>query len=820
MILLPVEAFALLLLAIGVSTVAGLWTSALLPWDDAARRAGLTRAVGVGIGPFLFGIGGVLALALAPGAANGVHLAFGFAFPAAVGIIARIIGGRRAPAVPVARQPLDFGEKALAMGLALAVIFLFGIVIFVPLTQNDALEYALAARELFAARDLAAYPVFNPATNVTGFFGPWTHPPLYVSLVYLTNVVQGHADTPEAMRVISPWFMLVGARVVYALALYVDRRTALASALVFMAPPLFFLGSASALIDALPVLGFALIVASVVGIRAPPILSGAVTGLLLGLALWTHSQAILFLALAPAGLAIRAGLKGWRALALESVAMIGVALAVGGWPYWRNVEIFGSPVSDNPAVFALTALRWNEYFAIGRGLDNPVAMLQYGVLKGWFAFESYSLVFWGMTVGAVFFLAAQRLSVLPGLILGGARSFAPREMALWTLLSLMLVYLGGVVVSVALGIEHMVKNERYLLVTSPMVAVLCAYGYMRLVDTIGAHRSWSTRSRQLAQALLAAVLVAKLGLLTAYAGVTHNIHRTGFLATHDEKIFNMEQYRPLASLRAGGDESALILSMRPADMFYMPNRMLSYLDERLLPFYAQTNPEAAHATLRELGVKYIHIPDYGLPPLYNSQLHSIVADRAKATLLHAARESQIYLLADAGLRPRGAYELTYPAQPWTRGSYFLLGGRKGFAAISTGQEDYAGGPSIGEGVFRAFHRNTISTLSVGAQNESAPYERALFDRTEELEYRFSFRARGSGLVRVVLDETYKEEDDELRTRVTRLVTFELSDDQPVRDYALRFLVSDAVVNFSITFEHVGLSQLEIERAVVETYERP
>src|SRR5690606_442949 len=114
--------------------------------------------------------------------------------------------------------------------------------------------------------------------------------------------------------------------------------------------------------------------------------------------------------------------------------------------------------SDNPAVFALPSLHWNDYFVINRGLDTPVAMIQYGILKGWFSFEALSITYWGMVVG---FAAV----LVPGggkqalLVASRGSSAISSHGILYLALGLVGVYLAGLIVSVLLGLDLMVKNE-------------------------------------------------------------------------------------------------------------------------------------------------------------------------------------------------------------------------------------------------------------------------------------------------------------------------------------------------------------------------
>src|SRR5438876_320018 len=73
------------------------------------------------------------------------------------------------------------------------------------------------------------------------------------------------------------------------------------------------------------------------------------------------------------------GLKNWKKTLLPILFLCSASLLVGVWPYLNNWAIFGSPISDNPAVFAMPELRWNEYFSYARGLNSWAAKIQYGV---------------------------------------------------------------------------------------------------------------------------------------------------------------------------------------------------------------------------------------------------------------------------------------------------------------------------------------------------------------------------------------------------------------------------------------------------------
>ena len=61
-----------------------------------------------------------------------------------------------------ARVPKQFGEYLLSGLLVLWLVLLLINSIFIPLMQNDPLEYATVARLLYETRELGSYPAINP----------------------------------------------------------------------------------------------------------------------------------------------------------------------------------------------------------------------------------------------------------------------------------------------------------------------------------------------------------------------------------------------------------------------------------------------------------------------------------------------------------------------------------------------------------------------------------------------------------------------------------------------------------------------------------
>jgi hypothetical protein len=849
MIVTSMAAWLALLAVILLASAAGYTLIRLLPWSSAARLAGVPGITGVALAPFLLGGGSVLVLGFLPGSSHTTHLTLvvtGLAVLIALTVWHRgTLGVKKEAATSKV-----FGEYLFSALLALWLLMLFINSIFLPLLQNDALEYATVGRLLYETRALSSYPAINPEQSASGFFGPWTHPPLYVSLIYLTQVIQGHADEPGFMRLIAPWVVTCATLLVLTLGSIISRLTGLIAAVIFLSTPLLFTGADSALIDALPVLGICLVATAILCIEARPVVRGGVVGAALALALWTHSQAVLFLPLTVWAIALQNGRRGLRSTVQETVSLVGVALLFGSWPYWRNLQIFGSLISDNPAVFALPSLDWHGYFATSRGLDNWLAVLQYGLLKGWFSLEAYGWAFWLMILGAMvvfnYFLRPTWWAILCD---GGRKALDPDGQVLWVSLTLVLGYLIGVLASILAGLDLMIKNERYMLVILPFVAILAGYGSQVVLARAATfavsseNSSWKRDALAAAGVAITLVLLLQLFVIAGYYRWRHAPPKIKLTITGTEEIESYRKSELFKSRFRRGLEmfpnisamywvrenlplDALVLSLRPADMYYAQRKMVSYLDERLLPIYKESSPQAAAKMLLDLGVTHLHVPDYGLPVSYNSVLDRIIADPELSRLLHMAGGTQILELrtpVGGEAKPIAFESVDFSPgnHVWTKYLQINLGGRKALNALGvTGETLTKDGASDSALSVPIFHRD-FSTILVNGLGSPLlePRIDSLLQVRGGREYRVRFDLEGRAFIRIwlvqfdarglVLSQSRISEGPE---RIAEIVLNESAGSKCV---SRRFfaLPEAAYVRFGI--EHVGHSKVTVKQAVLE-----
>ena len=775
--------------------------------------------IGFALAPFLFSAGGLFVLAALPGASHTTHLTAALALFALLALagwaVARVRPRQRLP-----HPPLTGHEWFLVAALVLVSAGLGFIATFTPLTQNDSLEYATVGRILFETSTLASYPVLDPEVNSAGFFGPWTHPPLYVAAIYLVEVIQAHAHAPGALRLISPWFLLTAAGVVYSLGALIQREIGLASALIFLSTPLLFLGAATALLDALYVSALALLVAVTCAINARPFVRGAIVGMVIGLGLWTHSVAILYLPLGLAGLVLYRGLSQPRALAQEVFVSILLALLIGGWHYWDNIAVFGTPISDNPLVFALPSLHWDDYFVINRGLSTTAAMIQYGVFKGWFAAEAFGLTYWGFAAGFALLLLTGGLRPFLRAVWSGTSSLGANGVLYFTI-SLMLVYLCGTILSVLLGLDIMVKNERYLLSVQALVAIAAGYGYATLVGFVSrVGRREGEKNIFVIRIGYAALALALFGQSLVFAHHAFGKNQIGFATLGEsfaDKLSKVPEYQLTDYLRNETPTDALVLTLKPADMYYSGRKAVSYLDERLAGFY--TAPDIAHAyrSLKDLGIAFVHVPNYGLPPLYNSALWEILSDHSLSKLAFSTAGGQIYVLEtqdSASVCEAQDRIVTPGAWPWKRQSVIRVGGRKDIVGVSLNESDDLGAQTSELRLpFGLFQRNVVTYLSSGGIFLRDAGAAAARETAVEVEL------EGRGHFTLGIRELRRGNDG--TTEHIREQTgggFELSDKQPSRRYGRRFDLDRQTNEIELVLEQHGHSTLRISSAKVRVCE--
>jgi len=825
---------------VALASWTGLQVSRALLWKEAVYRVRIPLAFGLALAPFLAGFAVMVPMVVLRGASHASHVAVAFGLLIVAGVLAKALARPQGKLLCLSGK--GFGVYLLGGYLLLWILMLGVNAVFLPLLQNDALEYATVGRILFESRDLLSYPAIHPETTSSGFYGPWTHPPLYVALIYLSYVIQGHAHEPGLMRLIAPWFLVTAVCALIALGTLASRRIGLISGILLISTPLLFLGADSALIDALPVSGMVLLLVALVGLQAQQPRYSLTVGAVVGVVLWTHSQAILFIPLMAAVLIFQNGLLRWRS-ALSSVALAtGAALLVGGGYYVRNYFLFGSPISDNPAVFALEKLDWNAYFSYGRGLDHWVAKLQYGIFKGWFSFEAYGLLFWFGAAG--FVLVATKWAPQTKTLIGhGICNLNIREQIYAVCFVLFVIYMAGVVASVLLGSDLMIRNERYQLVSSPLAAVAGGAFLDSLLyyskSKISAPSS-GTLVRNLCLLPIVFLFLYFAALFTIPLTLYRHAHAfldqdpgSGLPDQNESTWTSLSNASPAIALQRiiahSVRMSDTVLSLKPSDMFYGNKRMISYLDPRLLSFYDTSDADSGARLLRDLGITHIHVGDSWIPPYYNSVLTDIISNPTYTTLLAEKGPHKLFILKSqsSGTENVQAIANLSPSDTqWDQQIKISLGGRKALASVPIAPRLFGGGVSVCR--FPLFSRNMSRSL-IYPSSQASPVESMAPLALKPGEYIASFKLRGCGFVRIEMRKSVARSkhsvDEDAQSKATIIGECSLSRNQPFIRLTYRFrMLYKGEVGFELTqsamstiqYAEIRVSQIDSHLSNSET----
>lgn len=820
---------------VALASWSGLQVSRALAWKEAAFKARIPLAFGLALSPFLTGFSVMVPTAIFRGASHEIHLAVAGGLLFALGVFGRGLGVANGKKLSDAKRGLGV---YLLEGFLLLWMGMLGInAVFLPLLQNDALEYATVGRILFESRDLLSYPAIHPETTSSGFYGPWTHPPLYVALIYLSYVIQGDANEPGLMRMIAPWFLVTAVFALITLGRLATRQIGLLSGILLVSTPLLFLGADSALIDALPVAGMVLLLVALVGLQAKQPRYSLTVGSVVGMALWTHSQAILFLPLMAAGLLIQGGLLNLRRTLASVAWAIGAALLVGGGYYLRNYFLWGSLISDSPAVVGIDSSGWRMYFLYARGLDHFFAKLQYGLLKGWFSFEAFGPLFWLGIGGVAAFLCSIPRARLRAVVDEGVNQETGIMQVKWTCLIFFITYFLGIAVSIIIGSDLMIKNERYLLIMAPVMSIfggLLVKKMLRLTLNKISNQKQKTFIRDLNLLFLVVAMVTALAAWF-YLTVFYRWKDLPFIFSQNETeealrplqerswFYKILSFYPNTALAQANafllPKGEPILGLRPADLFYSSQKMTSYLDPSLIYFYSKDEPEKALSELELLKIRYVQMPDYFIPPVSNSTLSKILGNPNQSDLVYNNHGYQIYKLVKQNRNLKETIDLSPGRMPWTKSIRVRWGGRKSLGALQIFSRPQFDGHSSAR--FPFFSRDYSTLLSLGKGGGLGFNSKLEIPRLSgNSEYRLFLKIKGNGYVTIWIKE-FDEfgnspfEKSVLIGKPIRLGDLILAPKQSERDFQRRFKTLPTTSYVRIGIEHHGMSFVEVEKVTLE-----
>ena len=669
---------------LAVASWSGIKLARCVKWTGGTKAKVTPTAFGLAIAPFLLGIAAVVSLAVLPGADRTVHSVASLLLLLGSGAFGARLAVELSPDEHhIDQRTLGWMQVVFALLVIAFAVTLVVLALVVPKNINDALEYLLVSRDLAITRDLwNTYPGLDSSISPSGFFFAWTHPPTFVALQYIlsTPFETGSLGWPSSL--VAPWVTLTNLPLVYMMGERMEREGGVVAMALFIATPLYFLGTVGGLIDPLPVLAVSLIaVVTTIGDvqhnRAP-----IVIGMTTGVALWSHSVSLLFLPIVGAYCVIVFWRSGASEIARKLFAVAVSAVAIGGAPYIRNLLRIGKLASDDPAVLKLPQLEWEAYYDFTRGIDTPMAKLQYGLLKSLFTPEAYGITFALAVLGLALLvrrMVRQRSSLEIAQAVRNQRAtahFVGVGYAAWPV-----AFVIGTAASLAIGTNILIRNERYFLVVLAPSAALAALGFLACTRWFFRQFARARVAKGLVISAIASTGVSALVVLVLFAA------RPLLMASDREDSAGMDRVtlgahthwpnlRAIQWIEDNIPPNSRVLSFRPGDFIYTKVRVMTHLDDKLVEVYGAEDELSAVTKLTALGIGWIHVSDYTPPTAFNSIVGRVLANPSYSSLVYSYAGHQVYRLASSELLLVGQSQRSRAEQVLTRFTIANLGGRK------------------------------------------------------------------------------------------------------------------------------------------------
>lgn len=640
-----------LLIASYLTAAAGLWCMLLpLVRPRAAGDTARLALVALTLGPIALAWVLAQSMRLAPGLAAATHAAIVLM----VVLLPVLVLWRRATAAAAElwRAGLD-APHWYAIGFAALLAVLLGLTVAAfPIYENDALEYATAARHVYEARSAHLYP-FMDSSATNGFYGPWTHPIGYTSLMVWSNIVQGGAA--EAGLIRFPAYYCACATLLLLVSL-AGGLGGVVAALLLVVTPIYLISTVSTAVDPVRVAaGFAAIVLVEMAARlGADAKRGFAGGVGTGLGFFAHSIGVLLIPMAAA-LWLLFGPAGWRArivaIALTAITAIAVVLP----DLVANFHNFNAIIADAPAAWSVPEVRNQEHVRVVRGIATFKEQVLNGPLQGLFGTVYYGVNYWvWLTLLAVTLVYGWRRFGIPAPARWMSLHAAPHVIR-WMTISAALVLMWGAMAFAALLINSVeaVKNYRYALTVLPFLVLFCGLAMaagLRQWEQGGAGlRRWGSLGACALLALAAACSLSVGVFHFTYLAIQYSIPvtrldlgtREALTASRMPSVHVSRQIDEL--LRLGG----CALLFRQADYAFFGTRCYrSYLDHTLVDLYRAKEPDEIAAVLARNDIRVVLVPRDGLAEIYNTGLETFLADPRRSRLVSSWDGTRLFRVGD------------------------------------------------------------------------------------------------------------------------------------------------------------------------------
>lgn len=338
------------------------------------------------------------------------------------------------------------------------IVFLMGLIfikaLWFPIHGNDPLGYARGAQLLYSAKSIAIFP-FTDSSITNGYYAASAHPLGYMSLMVWGYVFQGGIDSPIFIKIISPvytFYTLV--TVSYFIRNQFGLLSGLLGSIILLTTPIYFTQASLCHIDPIRMYSFFVAFLWIAKLFDSKNYGHAIwAGYALGLCLFSHAIGVLALPIACLLVIILGPCSTFLLRFKLSTVLVVIAIGIGGVRYIENYISFGALISDKLEILQLQCIDNEAYIKITRGIFSQYDRVVYGLFKGFTKVDAFGFSYWSFI-----------LSIILGYRLIG------RDVFLKIVVSFLVIFYLMVVLSICIGIDTFIKNDRYIMTVQPFVA--------------------------------------------------------------------------------------------------------------------------------------------------------------------------------------------------------------------------------------------------------------------------------------------------------------------------------------------------------------
>lgn len=513
------------------------------------------------------------------------------------------------------------------------ILVAFILSIYLPFSENDALEYAYLAKIIANASSVNMYPIFD-GTPYNGFIAPFTHPLGYSSLFVWSYWIQGTTESFGLIRIVAPYFATCTYLLILSIGIKEKKSWMILAGFLFIATPLFYSGIFRHQIDPLRIFTFFNFFILIPLLKDRKLSAKSIIlGTALGMCLFSHSFNILsipifiFLYCLLSSDAIKEKLK-----TLLFTSFVGLLFVLPR--YIINIKATGKLISDGTSVRLVPSLHFSEIYELSHHISSFAEKWLNGFLDLFYDTLNFGITYL-LTIIAILLLAPK--------LLKNIKSKNSQKIFNIEYISLIVMscFYGMVILSILIHNNNFIATYRYMMSMQPFAAIISAWAIYQFIPLI--------KNFYLKHFSGAIFTVSTVFLCTIYpVNYLHN-YKMSFNTINDTDFakasLSQDSYLALDYINQKTPQGSKILSFRNAETAFYGGRQYLYHSSPIMKkVYESKTIEGAFKNLSDLGINYIITQQYAVTYIDHSFIKDIIGDPTYSNLIYSHNQTKIFKL--------------------------------------------------------------------------------------------------------------------------------------------------------------------------------